>query len=80
MPKGKSNSDNYKLINLKTGNIKLYNSIKDISKDIHLNVYTVETVYKINNNLKARAQNTHVCEPYLKLFRIEKIEPDFILP
>lgn len=78
--KGKSNFNNYKLTNLKTNNEKLYNSIRDISKDIGANVYVVETVYKINNGLETKAKKTHVAEKYLNLFKITKIEPQIILP
>jgi hypothetical protein len=76
--KGKTNFNNYKLTNLKTNNIKLYNSIRDISKDIGLNIYTVETINKINDGKLQR--KSHVVEKYLSQFTINKIEPELNLP
>lgn len=76
--KGKTNFNNYKLTNLKTNNVKLYNSIRDIAKDIGLNVYTVETINKINDGKLER--KSHVADKYLSQFSVNKIEPVLRLP
>jgi hypothetical protein len=78
MPRGKVNNLNYKLINLTTGKETLYYSKKDIEKEIGLNEYTIRTMVNLSENLTNR--KSHVCDKYLKLFRIEKIEPVLNLP
>jgi hypothetical protein len=69
--KGKTNFNNYKLTNLKTNNIKLYNSIRDIAKDIGLNIYTCEVINKINDGKLQR--KSHVAEKYLLILKVNKL-------